>query len=143
MDYSSTSKSALKWAANNLLRHGDHLILIHVEPPNSDTPTKLLFQHTGSRTHFSFLSLKFPSFTCLFYNEPFVSVFSILQLWFLLRNLERLSWRSSMDWVMMQRFLIFLTNWLRLKGYFVSLFSLSLFVYVILFDEWWVWEWNR
>lgn len=48
MDYSSTSKSALKWAANNLLRHGDHLILIHVEPPNSDTPTKLLFQHTGS-----------------------------------------------------------------------------------------------
>ncbi|XP_038875204.1 universal stress protein PHOS32 [Benincasa hispida] len=48
MDYSSTSKSALKWAAHNLLSHGDHLILIHVEPPNSDTPTKLLFQDTGS-----------------------------------------------------------------------------------------------
>lgn len=52
MDYSATSKSALKWAAHNLLTHGDQLILIHVEPPNSDTPRKLLFQHTGSRTLF-------------------------------------------------------------------------------------------
>ncbi|TYK18923.1 universal stress protein A-like protein [Cucumis melo var. makuwa] len=48
MDYSSTSKSALKWTANNLLKDGDHLVLIHVQPPNSDTPTKLLFQDTGS-----------------------------------------------------------------------------------------------
>ncbi|KAG7016574.1 Universal stress protein A-like protein [Cucurbita argyrosperma subsp. argyrosperma] len=48
MDYSATSKSALKWAAHNLLTHGDQLILIHVEPPNSDTPRKLLFQDTGS-----------------------------------------------------------------------------------------------
>lgn len=56
MDYSSTSKSALKWTANNLLKDGDHLVLIHVQPPNSDTPTKLLFQDTGSRIPlFSFL----------------------------------------------------------------------------------------
>uniref|UniRef100_A0A0A0KMR5 UspA domain-containing protein n=1 Tax=Cucumis sativus TaxID=3659 RepID=A0A0A0KMR5_CUCSA len=37
-----------KNAANNLLKDGDHLILIHVQPPNSDTPTKLLFQDTSS-----------------------------------------------------------------------------------------------
>lgn len=68
IDYSATSKSALKWAANNLVSHGDQLILIHIESPNSNTPKKLLFQHTGSRTQ-SLISLKIQIFpnSCFFF----------------------------------------------------------------------------
>lgn len=52
MDYSPTSKSALRWAAENLINHGDRIILIHVEPPKADHTRKQLFQDTGSRTYY-------------------------------------------------------------------------------------------
>ncbi|GAV58441.1 Usp domain-containing protein [Cephalotus follicularis] len=48
MDYSPTSKAALKWAANNLIEDGDRIILIHVQPPNADHTRKQLFEDTGS-----------------------------------------------------------------------------------------------
>ncbi|WCJ25149.1 Adenine nucleotide alpha hydrolases-like superfamily protein [Euphorbia peplus] len=48
MDYSETSKAALKWAADNLIDAGDLIILIQVQPPNSDHTRKLLFEATGS-----------------------------------------------------------------------------------------------
>lgn len=50
MDYSPTSKAALKWAAENLAEAGDRIILIHVQPPKSDHSRKQLFEGTGSRT---------------------------------------------------------------------------------------------
>jgi hypothetical protein len=31
MDYSPSSKAAVKWAADNLLKTGDRVVLIHVE----------------------------------------------------------------------------------------------------------------
>ncbi|KAI4321233.1 hypothetical protein MLD38_034639 [Melastoma candidum] len=48
MDYSPTSKAALKWAAENLVEAGDRIILIHVQPPKSDHSRKQLFEDTGS-----------------------------------------------------------------------------------------------
>ncbi|OWM64364.1 universal stress protein A-like protein [Punica granatum] len=49
MDYSATSKAALRWAAENLVdADQDSLILIHVQPPKSDHSRKLLFEDTGS-----------------------------------------------------------------------------------------------
>ncbi|XP_010558670.1 PREDICTED: universal stress protein PHOS32 [Tarenaya hassleriana] len=48
MDYSPTSKSALRWAAENLVDDGDHLVLIHVQPPNAGHTRKILFEDTGS-----------------------------------------------------------------------------------------------
>ncbi|KAF4351667.1 hypothetical protein CsatB_026221 [Cannabis sativa] len=48
MDYSATSKAALRWAVDNLIDGGDHIILIHVEPPNADHTRKQLFEDTGS-----------------------------------------------------------------------------------------------
>lgn len=48
MDYSATSKLALKWAIDNLIDQHDRLIMIHVLSPKSDTPNKLLFVDTGS-----------------------------------------------------------------------------------------------
>ncbi|KAB1211355.1 Universal stress protein A-like protein [Morella rubra] len=48
MDYSATSKGALRWAADNLIEEGDRLVLIHVQPPKSDHTRKQLFEDTGS-----------------------------------------------------------------------------------------------
>lgn len=51
MDYSATSKAALRWAADNIIEEGDRIILIHVQPPKSDHTRKKLFEDTGSRTY--------------------------------------------------------------------------------------------
>lgn len=48
MDYSPTSKAALRWAAENLVDEGDQLLLIPVQPPKSDHTRKQLFEDTGS-----------------------------------------------------------------------------------------------
>ncbi|KAE8021919.1 hypothetical protein FH972_007766 [Carpinus fangiana] len=48
MDYSPTSKAALRWAADNLIEEGDRIILIHVQPPKSNHTRKQLFVDTGS-----------------------------------------------------------------------------------------------
>ncbi|XP_011005923.1 PREDICTED: universal stress protein A-like protein isoform X2 [Populus euphratica] len=48
MDYSSTSKAALRWAAENLIGEGDRIILIQVQPPKADHTRKQLFEGTGS-----------------------------------------------------------------------------------------------
>ncbi|KAL3630386.1 hypothetical protein CASFOL_023370 [Castilleja foliolosa] len=48
MDYSTTSKSALNWATNNLIEEGDQIIIIHVVSPKADPTNKQLFEDTGS-----------------------------------------------------------------------------------------------
>ncbi|XP_037492419.1 universal stress protein A-like protein isoform X2 [Jatropha curcas] len=49
MDYSATSKAALRWATENLIDNAsDTLILIQVQPPNADHTRKHLFGDTGS-----------------------------------------------------------------------------------------------
>ncbi|XP_028759420.1 universal stress protein PHOS32 [Neltuma alba] len=48
VDFSPTSKSALKWALHNLTDKGDRLILINVQPSHSDHTRKDLFHDTGS-----------------------------------------------------------------------------------------------
>ncbi|KAG5247206.1 universal stress protein [Salix suchowensis] len=53
MDYSSTSKAALRWAGENLIREGDRVILIQVQPPQSDHTRKQLFEGSGSRMYLS------------------------------------------------------------------------------------------
>ncbi|KAK1423490.1 hypothetical protein QVD17_18793 [Tagetes erecta] len=48
MDYSSTSKTALKWAINNLIDAGDTIVILLVLSPKSDPVNKQLFADTGS-----------------------------------------------------------------------------------------------
>ncbi|KAF2290510.1 hypothetical protein GH714_014189 [Hevea brasiliensis] len=48
MDYSPTSKAALRWVAENLIDPGDRIILIQVQPPKADHTRKQLFEATGS-----------------------------------------------------------------------------------------------
>ncbi|XP_028784544.1 universal stress protein PHOS32-like [Neltuma alba] len=48
MDFSPTSKLALRWTVDNLIDHGDLIILINVQPPESDHTRKELFEDTGS-----------------------------------------------------------------------------------------------
>ncbi|CAH9083498.1 unnamed protein product [Cuscuta europaea] len=50
MDYSATSKLALRWAIENLIDEGDRMTIIHAVSPNSkaDPTNKQLFQDTGS-----------------------------------------------------------------------------------------------
>ncbi|RXH68470.1 hypothetical protein DVH24_030803 [Malus domestica] len=49
MDYSATSKLALRWAVDNLIEQGDRIVLIHVEPTKAATTSrKQLFENTGS-----------------------------------------------------------------------------------------------
>ncbi|KAK4371575.1 hypothetical protein RND71_011050 [Anisodus tanguticus] len=48
MDYSPTSKLALKWAIDNLIEEGDTIIIIHVVSSKVDPTNKQLFEDTGS-----------------------------------------------------------------------------------------------
>ncbi|XP_010276270.1 PREDICTED: universal stress protein PHOS34 [Nelumbo nucifera] len=48
MDYSPSSKTALKWAVDNLVENGDKLVVIHVQSPKSDPAQKKLWEETGS-----------------------------------------------------------------------------------------------
>ncbi|XXG81745.1 hypothetical protein AAC387_Pa09g2316 [Persea americana] len=48
MDDSASSKSALRWAIDNLVDSGDRIILIHVHSSKADHPQKMLWESTGS-----------------------------------------------------------------------------------------------
>ncbi|EEC78561.1 hypothetical protein OsI_18538 [Oryza sativa Indica Group] len=49
VDFSEGSRGALRWAADNLLRAGDHLILLHVlKDPDYEQGETLLWEATGS-----------------------------------------------------------------------------------------------
>ena len=49
VDYSPSSKAAVKWAADNLLKAGDRVILVHVLSGGADYSHKELWKNTGSR----------------------------------------------------------------------------------------------
>ncbi|CAJ2653073.1 universal stress A-like protein [Trifolium pratense] len=48
MDFSPTSKLALRWAVDNLINKNDQIIIINVQPPSADHTRKELFESTGS-----------------------------------------------------------------------------------------------
>lgn len=75
VDFSPCSKKALKWAVDNIVRSGDHLILLTVRPEgNYEEGEMQLWEATGSRmactTHLS-LSLSASGLT-LFYSFIFL-----------------------------------------------------------------------
>ncbi|CAN6336371.1 unnamed protein product [Urochloa humidicola] len=48
-DFSEGSRTALRWAADNLLRSGDHLLLLHVvKEPDYEQSEAILWESTGS-----------------------------------------------------------------------------------------------
>uniref|UniRef100_A0A453PP82 UspA domain-containing protein n=1 Tax=Aegilops tauschii subsp. strangulata TaxID=200361 RepID=A0A453PP82_AEGTS len=49
MDYSPSSKAAMRWVVENLVKAGDRIILIHVLPKGADASHKGLWKSTGSR----------------------------------------------------------------------------------------------
>ena len=49
MDFSASSKKALRWAADNLLRKGDTLVLLHIHHHGRDEAKHVLWSHSGSR----------------------------------------------------------------------------------------------
>ncbi|KAK1263367.1 hypothetical protein QJS04_geneDACA017508 [Acorus gramineus] len=48
MDYSPTSKQAVRWVVDNLVDGGDRIVLIHVQSSKSDHAKKKLWEDTGS-----------------------------------------------------------------------------------------------
>ncbi|KAF3795304.1 hypothetical protein EJ110_NYTH05354 [Nymphaea thermarum] len=48
MDYSGSSKAALRWAVHNIVGEGDLLVIIDVQSSKSDFPQKKLWESTGS-----------------------------------------------------------------------------------------------
>lgn len=62
MDYSPSSRTALKWAVDNLVDAGDRIIIIHVHSSKSeDAAQKKLWEDTGSRNLLCFSALIFVS----------------------------------------------------------------------------------
>uniref|UniRef100_A0A0E0DSB6 UspA domain-containing protein n=1 Tax=Oryza meridionalis TaxID=40149 RepID=A0A0E0DSB6_9ORYZ len=49
MDYSASSKRALDWAIANLLRRGDHLVVLHVLHHGGEAAKHALWGKSGSR----------------------------------------------------------------------------------------------
>ncbi|KAG1334199.1 putative universal stress protein PHOS32 [Cocos nucifera] len=48
MDYSASSKVAVRWAVDNLVDSGDRIVLIHVQSGKSDHAQKQLWEDSGS-----------------------------------------------------------------------------------------------
>nr|CAB3478850.1 unnamed protein product [Digitaria exilis] len=48
MDFSPSSKKALRWTADNLVRKGDTLVLLHVRHHGREEAKNVLWSHTGS-----------------------------------------------------------------------------------------------
>ncbi|XP_020677518.1 universal stress protein PHOS32 [Dendrobium catenatum] len=48
MDFSATSRAAVRWAVENLVQDGDTIIAIHVHSSKAETPQKKLWGNTGS-----------------------------------------------------------------------------------------------
>lgn len=54
-DFSGGSRAALRWAADNLLRAGDQVLLLHVvKEPDYEQSEAILWESTGSRTYACF-----------------------------------------------------------------------------------------
>ena len=51
MDYSDSSKKALGWAVDNLLRRGDTLVVVHVLHHGGEETKHALWAKSGSRKH--------------------------------------------------------------------------------------------
>ncbi|KAJ8623382.1 hypothetical protein MRB53_031911 [Persea americana] len=52
VDFSPYSKKALLWAVENVVRSGDHVVLVNVQPPaNYEEGEMQLWETTGSRIH--------------------------------------------------------------------------------------------
>jgi nucleotide-binding universal stress UspA family protein len=49
MDFSPSSKKALRWAIDNLVRRGDTLVLLHVRHHGREEGKNVLWSRTGSR----------------------------------------------------------------------------------------------
>lgn len=55
VDFSAGSRNALKWAIDNIVRKGDHLILVNVLPEGHHEETEMqLWTVTGSRMFIKF-----------------------------------------------------------------------------------------
>ena len=76
VDFSACSRKALEWAADNVVRDGDHLILVTVRPEgNYEDGEMQLWGATGSRTSLSSLSFLFSFFEKFKGNDFFIFIF--------------------------------------------------------------------
>ena len=66
LDFSKSSKNALKWALENLADKGDTFYIIHISPNTLDESRNQLWAKSGSRK-FNFLLVYFFNFA-LFYS---------------------------------------------------------------------------
>ena len=60
MDYSESAKKALDWAIDNLLHHGDTLVVLHVLHHGGEETKQALWAKSGSRKHPAPLSSRIP-----------------------------------------------------------------------------------
>lgn len=74
MDYSGSSKAALRWAVDNMAGDGNLFVIIDVQSTKSDFPQKKLWESTGSRTpspsfrlffSYFFVILRIPRLLCV------------------------------------------------------------------------------
>jgi len=79
MDYSESAKKALDWAIDNLLHHGDTLVVLHVLHHSGEETKHALWAKSGSRKH----SHPYPYFTTQMLTPNSVCFDSSPSSWFI------------------------------------------------------------
>ena len=73
MDFSNSSKNALRWALENLADKGDTFYIIHINPNSLDKSRNQLWAKSGSREYYFFCVIfyclvKFSLCLCFFFD---------------------------------------------------------------------------
>ena len=78
LDFSKSSKNALKWAFENLADKGDTIYVIHINPNSLDESRNKLWAKSGSREYqfcANFIYLGFYILYFIFFCEHFFYIF--------------------------------------------------------------------
>jgi len=80
LDFSKSSKNALKWALENLADKGDTIYVIHISPNSLDESRNQLWAKSGSREYQFSVNFTFWVFFCYLFCDHFLVGYHVLEI---------------------------------------------------------------